>query len=174
MDAHVYPSEDRSYEEVAREQWRPTQVIEELKKKVRGEGVCGTFSLEDSERVNGPGLTHEEYAPLCEIMGRSFIGPEVFNCSAPDTGNLEVLTRYGTAEQKKQWLDPLLEGEIRSCFAVTEPEVASSDETNIEARCAATVRLCDSLLEGAGKGGTTHRHWILHVLENVNSIMRNP
>jgi acyl-CoA dehydrogenase len=134
MDAHVYPNENRFYEEVARERWKPALVIEELKKKARGEGLWNLFLLpEDSERGNGPGLTHEEYAPLCEIMGRSFIGPEVFNCSAPDTGNMEVLTRYGTAEQKKQWLDPLLEGKIRSCFAMTEPEVASSDATNIEA-----------------------------------------
>jgi acyl-CoA dehydrogenase len=128
MDAHVYPNEDRFEKEVAREPWRPTPVIEELKVKARSEGLWNLF-LPDHE--NGVGLSNLEYAPICEIMGRSHMAPEVFNCSAPDTGNMEVLARYGTAEQKEKWLKPLLAGEIRSCFAMTEPDVASSDATNI-------------------------------------------
>jgi acyl-CoA dehydrogenase len=131
MEEHVYPNEQRFYEEVERDRWKPTRIIEELKVRARAAGLWNLFLPNDE---NGAGLTNLEYAPLCEIMGRSHMAPETFNCSAPDTGNMEVLARYGTPEQKEKWLKPLLAGEIRSCFAMTEPEVASSDATNIEAR----------------------------------------
>ena len=130
MDEHIYPTEQRFADEVARDRWSPTRLIEELKPKARSAPLWNLFLL-DAEQ--GGGLTNLEYAPLCEIMGRSAMAPEVFNCSAPDTGNMEVLARYGSPEQKERWLKPLLAGEIRSCFAMTEPAVASSDATNIEA-----------------------------------------
>jgi acyl-CoA dehydrogenase len=132
MDEHVYPNE-RTFAEQLHAQpsrWQIPPIIEELKVRARAQGLWNLF-LPDSEY--GAGLTNLEYAPLAEVMGRSPIAPEVFNCSAPDTGNMEVLVRYGTEEQKQRWLIPLLNGEIRSAFAMTEPGVASSDATNIEA-----------------------------------------
>src|SRR5579872_4346247 len=132
MEQHVYPNEKTFRAQIAEgDRWQPTAIVEELKAKARAEGLWNLF-LPESDR--GAVLTNLEYAPLCEVMGRSPIAAETFNCSAPDTGNMEVLERYGTPEQKERWLKPLLNGEIRSCFAMTEPAVASSDATNIESR----------------------------------------
>ena len=130
MDANIYPNEEKMAAQIAEgDRWQPIPMLEEIKAKAKAEGLWNMF-LPDSER--GIGLSNLEYAPLCEIMGRAPFAPEAFNCSAPDTGNMEVLERYATDENKARWLTPLLAGEIRSSFAMTEPAVASSDATNIE------------------------------------------
>ena len=132
MDEHIYPNETPIKKEISTgERWQPTEIVEGLKIKAREAGLWNLF-LPESEL--GAGLSNYDYAPLCEVMGRSPYAPEVFNCSAPDTGNMEVLSRYGTPEQQKEWLVPLLAGEIRSAFAMTEPDVASSDATNIQSQ----------------------------------------
>ncbi|MEH6387732.1 acyl-CoA dehydrogenase [Pseudomonas profundi] len=131
MQEHVFPAESVFHQQVNEgDRWQPTAIVEELKKKARAEGLWNLF-LPESEL--GAGLTNLEYAPLAELMGRSGLASEAFNCSAPDTGNMETIVRYGSEEHKEKWLKPLLEGEIRSCFGMTEPGVASSDATNMQA-----------------------------------------
>src|SRR5260370_42532819 len=130
MEEHIYPNEQRFHDEIQRERWLPTQIIEELKPKARAAGLWNLFLPNDD---HGAGLSNLEYAPLCEIMGRSAMAPEVFNCSAPDTGNMEALARYATKRQQKRWLVTMLQREIDPALDMTEPSVASIDATNIHA-----------------------------------------
>ncbi len=173
MDQHIYPNEARYEEEIAAgDRWQPSALMEELKAKARKAGLWNLFLPESS---HGAGLSNLDYAPLAEIMGRSELAPEAFNCSAPDTGNMEVLERYGTEEQKRQWLEPLLDGKIRSAFAMTEPEVASSDATNIRA----TIRRNgDSYLINGHKwwatGAPDRRCKILIVMGQTDPANANP
>ena len=138
MDDYIYPNERTYKDEVDRNgrekgnRWIPTKIVEELKPIARKEGLWNLFLPKSAHAPEG--LSNLDYAPLCEIMGRITWAPEVFNCSAPDTGNMETIERYGSEQNKRDWLEPLLRGEIRSAFAMTEPDVASSDATNISTR----------------------------------------
>jgi acyl-CoA dehydrogenase len=150
MDEHVYPNEKSFDDQIETgDRWQPVAIVEDLKAKAQAASLWNLFL---TEHESGAGLSNLEYAPLCEIMGRSPLAPEVFNCSAPDTGNMEVLARYGTAEHKERWLEPLLAGQIRSCFAMTEPDVASSDATNIRSRI---ERKCDDYIINGRKWWTS-------------------
>ncbi|XDB59207.1 hypothetical protein AB1E18_012607 [Capra hircus] len=159
MERHVYPAEpELQRHQASAERWTPSPLVEDLKEKAKAEGLWNLFlPLEtDPEKKYGAGLTNMEYAHLCEVMGTSLYAPEIFNCSAPDTGNMELLVRYGTEEQKARWLVPLLEGKARSCFAMTEPQVASSDATNIES----SIREEDGFYVING-----HKWWITGILD---------
>ena len=168
MNEHVYESEDiykKQVEEGGR--WCIPQIMEDLKSKAKSQGLWNLF-LPESDL--GAGLTNTEYAPLCEIMGRSPIGAEVFNCSAPDTGNMEVLERYATEENKERWLTPLLNGEIRSAFAMTEPAVASSDATNIESSIESKI---ESSIEFRLESSIAHQYCIPVLRSVVNSRLES-
>ena len=169
MDEHIYPNEARHYAEAEElGPWKVYPIVEELKPLAKAQGLWNLF-LPESER--GAGLTNLEYATLCEVMGRSHLAPEVFNCSAPDTGNMEVLERYGTEAHKQKWLKPLLAGEIRSCFAMTEPAVASSDATNIESLI---VRDGDHYVVNGTKIWTTHAHFANRMFCLVRTSRKGP
>lgn len=168
MERHVIPAEPVYFAEQAAlaDRWDSPAVMEELKAKARAAGLWNLF-LPGSG--HGAGLTNLEYAPLCELMGRSYIGPEVFNCAAPDTGNMEILERYGSEEHKRRWLDPLLDGTIRSAFSMTEPDVASSDATNI--RLSAVRDGDDYVLDGRKwwtSGAGDNRCRLLIVMARTN------